>query len=373
MNTRILDLLSSPSNIESADIPIISKAIEMYPYVQSIRALHLLGVSKFSPEAYSKTLATVAAFTTDKKILYTLVNGKMSTHLSQEEKTAEPIEENEVQEEEISITEETVEMENKEEKESNSSIQQESQEKDIEEQEPELNYHENTETEYHHPAVKHSEHFVPKTSTHTDKNPELERQKLIEEVERRLKEKKKNQPQKIKIEEETPEEMMGDINFSESEMELIKEEENPSQHQEEIPPKEEKPAPSNIPTFLSTWSNWLKIDHTAVKTFTSKPKKQEEKPKVEEIKAQAIEKFIANEPKISRPKDESTFTVVKERKDDDISHLMTETLANIYVEQRLYTKAIQAYEILTEKHPEKTQLYADKIEELKDMKNPNFG
>ena len=56
--------------------------------------------------------------------------------------------------------------------------------------------------------------------------------------------------------------------------------------------------------------------------------------------------------------------MVKE-KSDDISHLMTKTLAQLYVEQKLYTKAIKAYQILQEKHPEKTNEFEQKIEEIK--------
>jgi len=44
---------------------------------------------------------------------------------------------------------------------------------------------------------------------------------------------------------------------------------------------------------------------------------------------------------------------------------MTETLAQLYVEQKLYTKAIKAYQILQEKHPEKTNEFEQKIEEIK--------
>ena len=112
---------------------------------------------------------------------------------------------------------------------------------------------------------------------------------------------------------------------------------------------------SNIPQFINTWQSWLKIDRT------EKPIEIQQK-----IKAEAIEKFIENEPKISQLKEEVNF-VVKE-KSSDISHLMTETLANIYVEQRLYSKAINAYEILKEKHPEKTDFFDDKIQEIKDLR-----
>ena len=49
---------------------------------------------------------------------------------------------------------------------------------------------------------------------------------------------------------------------------------------------------------------------------------------------------------------------------------MTETLAKIYTEQKLYTKAIQAYEILSKKHPEKEQYFMEKVQEVKALRNP---
>lgn len=111
---------------------------------------------------------------------------------------------------------------------------------------------------------------------------------------------------------------------------------------------------SNIPQFINTWQSWLKID------------RKEPEVSKEEIKEKAIEKFIENEPKISKLKDEINF-VVKE-KADDISHLMTETLAKLYVEQRLYSKAIKAYEALKQKHPEKADYFGEKISEVKDLR-----
>jgi len=60
--------------------------------------------------------------------------------------------------------------------------------------------------------------------------------------------------------------------------------------------------------------------------------------------------------------------VVKE-KGDDISHLMTETLANLYVEQKLYTKAIKAFEILIGKMPQKEAYFKGKIKEIKDFRS----
>lgn len=117
---------------------------------------------------------------------------------------------------------------------------------------------------------------------------------------------------------------------------------------------------SNVPDFVNTWQSWLKIDRSMVKTPENIPVKVIEK------KAEIIDKFIEENPKISQLKEEVNF-VVKE-KNDDISHLMTETLAKLYTEQRLYTKAIKAYEILQNKHPERAEDFKAKIQEIKDLK-----
>ncbi|WP_417428372.1 hypothetical protein [Halpernia sp.] len=111
---------------------------------------------------------------------------------------------------------------------------------------------------------------------------------------------------------------------------------------------------SNVPIFINTWQSWLKL-----KPETSVPK--------ENIKQKAIEKFIEKEPKISRLKEESNFTV--KDKGDNISHLMTETLANLYLDQKLYAKAQKAFELLIEKEPEKKEKFEEKLKQIKELKN----
>ncbi|SDE78688.1 hypothetical protein [Epilithonimonas hungarica] len=125
-----------------------------------------------------------------------------------------------------------------------------------------------------------------------------------------------------------------------------------------IPEKAEtKQTPeSNVGAFINTWQSWLKIERPETRQEPSKAKEK------------IIDNFIETNPKISQLKEESNY-VVKEKK-DDISHLMTETLARLYTEQKLYSKAIKAYEILSEKHPEKKDYFEEKIEEIKDIRKP---
>ena len=48
--------------------------------------------------------------------------------------------------------------------------------------------------------------------------------------------------------------------------------------------------------------------------------------------------------------------------------LMTETLAKVFVKQKKFRKAIEAYEILGLKYPEKNSLFANQIREIKKLK-----
>ncbi|WP_433765509.1 tetratricopeptide repeat protein [Flavobacterium ginsenosidimutans] len=96
--------------------------------------------------------------------------------------------------------------------------------------------------------------------------------------------------------------------------------------------------------------------------------KEEERQK----KAEIIDKFIENNPKISPIKPGTSAPAVQiEATIEDNSYLMTETLARVYLEQKKYTKAIQAYEILILKYPEKITFFADRISDIKILQQNN--
>ena len=166
--------------------------------------------------------------------------------------------------------------------------------------------------------------------------------------------------QSSETEEEKP---IINISFFENNVsEMVTEEPIIKEELEEIIAEEKtEDVASNIPNFVNTWQNWLKIDRTETAKTDPEPSKIIEK------KAEIIDKFIEENPKISQLKEDAHY-VVKE-KANDISHLMTETLAKLYVEQKLYTKAITAYEALKKKHPERQDEFEDKIQEIKELKN----
>lgn len=87
-------------------------------------------------------------------------------------------------------------------------------------------------------------------------------------------------------------------------------------------------------------------------------------------KLELIDKFIETNPKIIPvAKDAAVPTI--EPFSEDTSHLMTETLARVYLEQKKYSKAIQAYEILILKYPEKSSFFANRISDIKILQQNN--
>lgn len=88
-------------------------------------------------------------------------------------------------------------------------------------------------------------------------------------------------------------------------------------------------------------------------------------------KLELIDKFIEASPKISPVKHGVASTVTFDLNAADNSFLMTETLARVYLEQKKYQKAIQAYEILILKYPEKSSFFADRISDIKILQHNN--
>jgi hypothetical protein len=84
-----------------------------------------------------------------------------------------------------------------------------------------------------------------------------------------------------------------------------------------------------------------------------------------------IDKFIEANPKIPPIKNNGTTSENIIKSIEEPTHLMTETLAKVYLEQKKYNKAIQAYEILILKYPEKSSFFADQINEIKNLQQNN--
>jgi hypothetical protein len=81
--------------------------------------------------------------------------------------------------------------------------------------------------------------------------------------------------------------------------------------------------------------------------------------------SELIDQFLSANPKISLLAKDAPAPEVRTEPDANVTGLVTETLARMYAEQGHVAKAIQAYEILKLRVPEKSSIFAARIEALK--------
>ncbi|MEG9327069.1 hypothetical protein V6B16_03915 [Salinimicrobium catena] len=118
-----------------------------------------------------------------------------------------------------------------------------------------------------------------------------------------------------------------------------------------------------------SFSEWLKLS-------TATPVQRDEKPSEEKDddfksrKFDLINEFIAKNPKIAPVKSSKKANLAEENLISPEA-LMTETLARVYLEQKNYKKAIQAYKILILKNPEKSGFFADQIRAIEKLQENN--
>ncbi len=81
-----------------------------------------------------------------------------------------------------------------------------------------------------------------------------------------------------------------------------------------------------------------------------------------------IDKFIDTNPKLKpKPKSDAVSGNIALSGTKENEGWMTETLAQVYIEQKKYSKAIKAYKILGLKYPEKSGFFADRIRAIKKL------
>ena len=81
-----------------------------------------------------------------------------------------------------------------------------------------------------------------------------------------------------------------------------------------------------------------------------------------------IRRIIRELPKIEKKELNTKINVFQLEAGED-GKFVTETLADIYLQQGLYSKAIGAYEVLSLKYPEKSSFFADRIRAIKKEEN----
>ena len=341
--------LNFPSQLLTEDVEDLDAIIKKYPYFQSARALRLKGLHMQRSFLYNKELKRTAAYTTDRDILFEfIVSGDFLTY--------RPIDL-----ENIDVYDESV-----------------------------------IEVKKYEPTLIDT---IGKTVLDTlvyIENPEKETDlihKIDAIVQKKVEAKQELSSQKLEEEQSAIEQSTIDekIQIVEEKLEIGE----PLQFQknekhsfnEWLQLTQAKPIERNIPQvpeikeeIISEIKNEIITESVDIETgeIIEQPIINEETtveitPKKESKlkKLEIIDRFIQANPKITPSKTAPAPVISLEPTEENQPYFMTETLAKIYLEQKKYQKAIQAYEILILKYPEKSSLFADRISYIKELQQYN--
>jgi hypothetical protein len=145
----------------------------------------------------------------------------------------------------------------------------------------------------------------------------------------------------------------------------------PDQFETEIPTPDTLKVDDPLPFTQKdthSFSEWLKLTQATPILRPEKEEKTGESANDEKSrKFELIEKFIQDRPKM-KPKEIASKNINLAKPYTQSSDtLMTETLAKVYLQQKNYKKAIQAYKILILKNPEKSGFFADQIRAIQKL------
>lgn len=400
--TRIEYLVAHPYEVEKSDIPLLKKEVEKYPYFYTLRALLLYGLKKENHPSFEDYLNKTSIHSSNRVDLYHYINSEtIQKEIQTKTETISPEMEEEIMEELVEneiISEPILENSTSEIIENNNETV-EVIDEIIEEKEEELNQEIEVVSETNSEEINEDivdemiENDTEESELRTDHVVDIISDEELNEVaeitnkvvvENNSKEENLTsendienavqQTSGIEIIESEPQQVIETIEDNQEE-EIIEglsenaeviEESEPETIEEKVEIIENN---SDDSTF--SFSDWLKKVPSQSKTQQEIEEEQEIAER--EIKYKLIDDFLEKNPKIV-PMKKTDITPVNTpsnfvQNTEEYSDLMTETLAQIYIEQKKYDKAIKAYKILILKYPEKNSLFANRIKEIENLKN----
>lgn len=323
-NATLHTYLADPKQVQHTDIQELKQLLAQYPYVQAIRSLYLKALYANESTSYNQELKKTAAYTLDRDILFNFIVSDEFT--AYHPISLEPIASVEATEESQALTKEK-------------------------EREPEQ--HISTLLQNISKVAYAIVQEVPATS---DK----------EEEHRSTSKESKEQITTLNQEETPTTSLVEEI---EEKLEIGKplafEAEEKYSFQEWLKLSKQQPILRN----LDTKNEGTQLENEEKEEIITEEEKKFQKSL--EKKQALIDKFIETNPKIIPTKKATACPINIELSVQENNSLMTETLAKIYLEQKKYQKAIQAYEILILKYPEKSSFFANQIIDIKALQQHN--
>jgi hypothetical protein len=358
---QFISYVENPDKLTSTDSLLLADLIKSFPYFQTAHLLYSKSLHNTESIHYNNQLKTTAAYATDRKMLHRLITKQV---------------------------EEVVELEKE------TTIEAVIEDKKIEQAVHELVKEEIAEHNIQ-PIIESTQHEVEEIEVIEVPKAEIIEELVIKNITEALVEEKIEAVEEIvtpSLKEILENEIIPEekIQLSEIEKDYISAAADAAVEIETLSNVPSKEEPTEIiasnfvlnntieeqPELEASISEDSNISFTDWLKRVNHEEKLEKNEKTEENHSKAptpfdlIDKFIKEEPKIARPKAEfySPVNMAKQSVADDIT-FVSETLAKIYVLQGNYTKAIQAYENLRLKYPEKRLYFASQIKNLRKLIN----
>lgn len=353
MNTKDYTyLLNKPYSLNERQTADLEKILSEFPFLQSARAIYLKGLYNQDSFRYNTELKKTAAYTTDRSLLFDFITSEQFQSVDKD-----AFIENEKALQSIDVNE-----------------------SEVLETEPEtipITQHDPVYIHIPVPVIDKLEESIKQSIKSVEEPKPIE--PPFAETDTKLEESIKRSIQAVEETQEPDTEIPVNKFIKEEEQETLPDLQTTEIVVEETEQKLEigKPLEFNS-SETHSFAEWLKLSKLTPinreEEVKKEPELEEKTPEIKETiskKMKLIDKFIETNPKIAPVKNSTPAPVNIERSTTDNSMLMTETLARVYLEQKKYSKAIQAYQILILKYPEKSVFFADRIADIKIIQQNN--
>lgn len=333
--TQFISFISAPGKLSSADVVLLSGLVENFPYFQTAHLLYAKSLHNQHSIHYNNQLKITAAYATDRKVLHRLITKQPESEPDIIKTPAQGMDKG-IEQAVIQVIKE------------------------------EVNEH----------LIKplHTEPPVKVSITDAALKDENAIERIIE-TNTEEKEVAKQDEQTNQLEKE----YLTEVINAKVEIEVLHTEPLISNKSVEVIGSDfvlntRIESEANLADFNTdqphSFAEWLQQTASIISTTLKGGAEAEAKTANQMSASDLVDKFIKEEPRITKPKVEffNPVNIAKQSVADDIT-FVSETLAKIYLLQGNYARALQAYENLRLKYPEKRLYFAAQIKNLRKLIN----